>query len=331
MSFEEIVNQIVEKTGISREEIIKRINKKIVELSGLLTKEGAAMLVGREFGIEIIRKPSLKIKDIDFGMKGFNLEGRVFKISNIVEFERIDGSKGRVVNLYIADETGFVRVPLWNDQVDFLEKEKIKVGDCVQIINGIARENIFGNLEISLGKFGRIIKTENENLPSLEKILNEIFPNSIKRVKIKDIVSSGLYEIKGVIVHVFKGNYIFNVCPICNQRIEGNYCKEHGEVDPLRFLVISTIIDDGTSTLRTVFFRDQAEKLVGIKAEELLDLDANERKNLIESRILGREVVVRGRVKQNKVFGNLEFIVNELKDLNYLEETKKLVEVLKNE
>ncbi len=329
MNFEKLVNEIVDKSGLSKEEILDKINKKIIELSGLVTKEGAALLVGKELGLDIIRKPSLKIKDIEIGMKGFNIEGRIFKITDIVNFEREDGVKGRVSNLYIADETGFVRIPLWNDQVDLIDKLQLKVGDTIQIVNGIARENVFGWLEIVLGKFGRIRKIENDGLPSIEKIMSQIYTNKPKRVKIKDL-ERGYYEIRGTIVHVFDSNFIFQVCPVCQTTIKNSYCEEHGEVDPDKFLVVSTIIDDGSGNIRAVFFRDVAEKLLGISADDLEKNNIKETKSIIDSRLLGKELVLRGRVKENKIFKRLEFIVNEVEELNVLNETKKILEELKN-
>ena len=326
MKFEEIIQTIVEKAEMSKEEVLKKVEEKLNELSGLITREGAALLIARELGLEIRERRDLKIKDIDFGMRNFNTRGRIFKISRITEFERNDGSKGRVVNLYIADETGQLRIPLWDKQVKILEENEIKEGDVIQVINGIARENIFGDLEISLGKYGRIRKIEDGSIPPLEELLKKVVQIRPKRILIKEIDRKGYFEILGTIVNVFKGKYIFEVCPICNLAIEGSICAEHGKIEPKKALVISTIIDDGTSSIRAVFFRENAEKLIGMSAEELKDLDLNERYEFIFKKIVGREFVFRGRVKKNKIFDRFELIVNDFEPLNYLEESRKLAE-----
>lgn len=324
MKFEEILQTIVEKTNKDKEEILKKIEEKLDELSGLITKEGAALLVAREFGLEIREKRDLKVKDIDFGMRNFNTRGRVYRISRITEFERSDGSKGRVVNLFIADETGQLRIPLWDKQVKVVE-DGIREGDVVQIINGIARENIFGELEVSLGKYGRIIKIEDDSIPSLDEILKKVVQIRPKRISIEEIERKGYFEIVGVIVNVFKGKYIFEICPVCNSAIDASICPEHGEVEPKEALVVSTVVDDGTSSIRAVFFRDTAEKLIGVSAKELKELELNERYKFIVKKILGSEFIFRGRIKMNKVFERLELIVNEFEPLNYLEESNKLV------
>jgi replication factor A1 len=159
VSFEEILKEIVSKSGLSEQKILEKINEKYEEFSGLITKEGAAYIVARDLGIDLSaleRKRRLQIKNIFPGMKNINVIGRVFKISPITEFSRQNGTIGRVCNVFIGDETGFFRLPLWNDQVGNVEDRLVQEGDVVQITNGVARENIFGDIEISLGKYGNI-------------------------------------------------------------------------------------------------------------------------------------------------------------------------------
>jgi replication factor A1 len=326
LDYEKILEEIMKRANVSREEIEKMISSKQEELSGLISKEGAAYLVARELGIDLepVARKRLEIKNIVAGMKNINLIGRVFRISNITNFKRADGNEGKVVSIFIADKTGFIRLPLWNDQVKIVEEGLLKVGTPIQITNGIAKENIFGDVEISLGKYGSIKEIEAEDLPSLEEISNLDFFKA-KRVLIKDI-KPGIFEVRGTIVHVFKNKLFFYVCPVCNSTLEEKKCKEHGEVEAIPELVISCIVDDGTSNIRAVFFRETAEKLLGLKAEELQSLEQNF--NLVEKKILGRELIISGRVKKNKIFDRLEILVNDFKDLNPEEESKKLLEEL---
>lgn len=328
MSYDEIVDEICKKTGFSREEVEKKIMKKVSELSGLVTREGAAMLVAREFGLNLFRKSDLKIKDIDFGMKNFNVRGRIFRVSRIVEFQKSNGEKGRVTNIFISDGTGYLRIPLWNDQVDWVESGNLKVGDTIQVVNAFARENVFGELEISLGKYGKIVKIEDKDLPSLEEIEEFIVKSRRNRVEIAGL-NIGFYEIVGTVVHIFRSKFLFSVCPICNSRLEENVCSLHGEVEPQQQIVISGIIDDGTGNIKFVLFREVAEKVVGKKAEELARLNEDERREYIEERLLGKDLVLRGRARVNKLTKRLEFIVDEAEFLNYLEESRKLEEELK--
>jgi replication factor A1 len=307
MEFEEIVKKIEEKTGLKREDILKKIDLKCKELSGLITKEGAAFIIAKELGLEIpsIHKSYLEIKNLVSGMRNVSIVGRVIKISQVSEFERANGKKGAVVNIWIADNSGAVRIPLWNEQVKIAEE--LKVNDLVQVTNGITKENIFGDIEISLGKYGsiRILEDSGEILPAseLEKMFLTFAPI---RSKIKDI-KTGNFEILATIVYVFKGSFLFD---------------ENGK----KSLVISCIADDGTSDLRVVFFRELAEKVCGMKAEDLLKLNEKERYEVVQEKLLGREMVIRGKVRKNKISKKLEMIAIEAEDLNLAEESKKLAE-----
>jgi replication factor A1 len=310
MRVEELLQELEKKSGLSREELMKRIDKKISELDNLITVEGAIYLVARDLGIELpSERRRVTISSILPGMKRVNLIGRVFKISRIVEFGV--GNKGRVVNLFVGDSTGYVKIPLWNEQVDFIDQKKVKIGSLVQVINGFAREGIFGETEVSLGKFGllKVLNLEDSEIPSAEELAQKF--SSFEKVKIKDI-RPGNFEITGFIVKVFKASYVYN---------------SNGE----KAMVIPTLIDDGTGDIRVSFFKELAETLSRISVYELEKIEEEERKRFLEEKLLGKEITVEGRVKKNDMYDRLEMIATNIKPFNPTEESYKLVEELENE
>ena len=52
LSYDELINRIKEK-GFNEKEIERKINRKLEELSGLISREGAAHLIANELGIKI--------------------------------------------------------------------------------------------------------------------------------------------------------------------------------------------------------------------------------------------------------------------------------------
>ena len=333
MSFEKLLNEIISKANISKEELIELIKQKQKELQ-IISFEGAAYLVAKDLGIDLVEyKPRrLEMKNIVKGMRNVNVIGKVFKISSIVEFER-NGKKGKVVNIFISDGTDYVRIPLWNEQVKIVEDGEIKVGDTIQIIGGIAKENVFGEKEIGLRKLGRIAPAEEDLDISIEELQKRFFSPNYQRVEIKDI-KQGNFEVLAKIVYLFKGNFIFFVCPVCNVTIKEvngkGVCEEHGEVDAEPNLVITCIIDDGTSNLRAVFFRDVAEKIAEISAKELKEMDLDKRYDYLSQKLLGREFLFKGRVKVNKISERLEMFVEDFKEIDYLEESEKILKELES-
>ena len=97
-------------------------------------------------------------------------------------------------------------------------------------------------------------------------------------------------------------------------------------VEPNYALVISCIADDGTGDLRVVFFRNLAERVCDISSQELVILNEEERYQKIKDKLLGRELIISGKVKKNQMFERLEMMANDFKDINVLDESKKVLE-----
>lgn len=331
MDFDFLISELENKSDLKKDDILSLVDKKYLEMRDLITKEGAVYLTAKELGIDLPENVTgrISIKSVVSGMRNINVIGRVFKISKINEFIKSNGSAGRVANIFIGDNTGFIRIPLWDEQVKLLEDNILSIGDVIQVSNGISRENTFGNVEISLGRFGAINQLEDfTELPSTEDLLKKSLNLSIERTSISDATSGGNFEIKGTPIQLFKGNFLFETCPMCGNKVDNGRCIEHGDVTPGHALVVSFIMDDGTGDLRCVLFRETAEKLCNTSAEELSKIDANERHMIINDKIIGKEFVLSGRIKKNKLSDRLEMVVDDFKGINPLEESKKLVDEL---
>lgn len=308
MNFENLLKEVEKHSKLSRQEVLQKVDQKTEDLFGLVTQEAALHLVAKDLGMNLPsdeRKP-LQIKNIAAGVRNVSFVGRVFKISPIIEFAKQNG-KGRVANLFIADNTGYVRIPLWNEQVSLVENEEIKVGDILQIAGGLSKENIYGDVEISVGRFGTINPAEGFfDIPVADELSRKYLSNMPQRAKISNLVS-GNFEITGNIVQVFKGRFVF----------------EH---DGESAMVLSCVVDDGSGDVRIVFFRDLAEKLCGTRVSEMISIPEENRYEFVARKILGKLINVSGKVKKNAQFERLEMTASELKDLNPLDESKELVE-----
>ena len=65
------------------------------------------------------------------------------------EFEKF-GRTGKVCTATIKDDSGEMKLSLWNEQVD-----KVNVGDKVHIINGYVNE-FQGEKQLTTGRFGKL-------------------------------------------------------------------------------------------------------------------------------------------------------------------------------
>ena len=77
------------------------------------------------------------------------VSGEVVSVEEPREFTNFRGS-GRVANAVLKDESGEVKLTLWNDQID-----QVTTGSKVTIENGWVKE-YRGELQVSTGKFGKL-------------------------------------------------------------------------------------------------------------------------------------------------------------------------------
>jgi replication factor A1 len=100
-----------------------------------------------------------RIEDLKSGMKRINLEARVIEIPKPNSVVTRFGARAMVTNARVTDETGVIRLPLWNKQIG-----TVSVGDLVQVEN--ARVVTFrGELQLRVGRGGQLSVVEKGNLP----------------------------------------------------------------------------------------------------------------------------------------------------------------------
>jgi replication factor A1 len=162
------------RTAICGELLIQCRNKKQDEAVFLMTKDSKVISqfpIPKEFLLErgnpirasrrtnllhrrIIRKPerpySLFIRDLRAGMKKISLKATVSAIPKpTLVFTRF-GNYASVANASVTDETGTIKLCLWNEQIN-----TVSVGDTVQIEN--AHMSLFrGQPQLRIGKNGRL-------------------------------------------------------------------------------------------------------------------------------------------------------------------------------
>jgi replication factor A1 len=99
---------------------------------------------------------SATIRDLRQGMKKVNIEAEVLEISKPSLVHTRFGNTAMVANALIADETGKVKLCLWNEQTNYIAK-----GDTVQIKNASVAA-FKGERQLRLGQTGTITVLANQ-------------------------------------------------------------------------------------------------------------------------------------------------------------------------
>ncbi len=342
LSTEELIKEISGKSNKSEGEVKKLIDEKQTELSGLVSAEGAAYIVGRELGVELIKdaRRELKIKNIVPDMRSVNVVAKVVRLFEPREFDK-NGKKGVVASMMLGDDTGTIRLPLWNDEVELLSSLGLAEDDTIEVSGAWAKlDKRSEGVELRLGKRGKLKKVGAGERPELADVKAEPLPDlqaqagPAERVSISMMKPGMNVMVKGCLVQVYRKKPYFEVCPQCGSRAEekeGKFvCKDHGAVEPAYNLLLSGVIDDGTGNVRVVLFREQAEKVFGKSADEVRQQFEKEGMDAFwdNSAMLGHDIMVEGRVKTNDFSQEPEILANSVSKVNVKEECKRLLQGL---
>src|SRR5512136_1762486 len=104
----------------------------------------------------------MKISDIKPNQGRINIEAIAVEMDAVRDINS-NGKSLRVANAILQDETGKIKLTLWNDEVD-----KVHVGDKVRITNGFAKA-YRDELQLSAGKFGKLEVIGQEDVSKLKQ------------------------------------------------------------------------------------------------------------------------------------------------------------------
>jgi ssDNA-binding replication factor A large subunit len=308
-NYNALVERIVVSSGLSKEEVERKIEARRAKLSGLISREGAAQIIAAELGVNFTNV-QLKISELMPGMRKANFVGKVINLFPVREFER-NGRPGKVANLIVADESGSVKVVLWDtNHISLVESGEIKSGSVIEIDNASMREG-----EAHLSSFS--------DLKVSKQVVGEVkMGKQVQEKNLSEIQQGQEVKIRGVVVQLFNPRF-FNVCSECGKKViaevDGFSCPTHGKVQPKERALMNFVIDDGTENVRAVIFSEQISKI--LDEESLKDV---ERLNIFREDFLGTEYWIKGSVRKNQLFNNIEIICSDLEKV----EPSEMISVL---
>ena len=244
----EDVKKLATLLGKSEDEILSLIDKKKDEMGGLINDYGALSGVASDFGVRISELTDEKnisfsnIKDVlDRREISVNVIGRVKRVFPVKDFQRKDGTAGKVARIIIADETGEIPVVLWDAHSEI--SSRVKFNDIVRLIKGNTKVSSFNNIErveINLTTFS-IIDINPENNDAKIKILE---------------ISERIQTIKEI-----KENLKDDKMPVCVvgriiSDIEGS---EFERVDGSKGVRSPFFVEDETGTIRITVWDDMKD------------------------------------------------------------------------
>jgi hypothetical protein len=294
-NYHKILSKLSEISGVSEDEIERRVEGKRAKLSGLISREGALQVIAAELGISFDDE-KLKIDELLPGMRKVNFSGKIITLYPIRTFKTKDGGEGKVANMIVADDTSNIKVVLWDtNHIEKLESGDISEGSVIEISSGNMREN-----EVHMGSFSEL-KKSNEKFEELktekpvkEKTISEFSPG--------DSVKSRAFIVQSFEPRFYEAN-VDTGKKVTEEEIAAGKPTE-------KRAILNITLDDGTENIRAVMFHEDVQKL-GVKSYESPELIKQEVEN-----ILGKEMLFSGNVRRNGYSGNYELVINGVEELD---------------
>ena len=91
----------------------------------------------------------MQVKDLKPKQGNVDITIDIVDVGEAREFQKF-GKPGRVANAIAKDETGDIKLTLWNDDI-----ERVKAGDKVHLTNGYVNE-WQGEMQLTTGRMGKL-------------------------------------------------------------------------------------------------------------------------------------------------------------------------------
>jgi len=93
----------------------------------------------------------LKIKELRDGMRRVDVTAKVIEKSEPREVRSRYGNETyRVADAVLSDDTGTIKLTLWNEQID-----QVDVSNSIRIDNGYVT-NFRGEIQLNVGRYGKL-------------------------------------------------------------------------------------------------------------------------------------------------------------------------------
>ena len=202
--------------------------------------------------------------------------GAIIDVNEIHEFDKDDGRSGVVRSIEIADDTGSIRVSLWDENA----KKEWKEGSYIKLQDPqINFRN--DNLEINVSRNTSIVEPtpeEIETLPTFDELKESIFQT--KNIEALEEMDTNIH-IYGTLKEVSANKLLFTKCPSCGNTVEQTdddfvcgFCGEPID-DPKYILMVNAKLEDDTGDAPINFFGNLVEELLEMKLEDILEFTDN--------------------------------------------------------
>ena len=124
----------------------------------------------------------MQVKDLKPKQGNVDIVIDVVDVESPREFQKF-GKPGKVANAVAKDETGDIKLTLWNEDID-----KVKAGDKVHLMNGYVNE-WQGEMQLTTGRMGKLEIVGQVDIESKKEPDSKIYSNIPKEENIDEDIN----------------------------------------------------------------------------------------------------------------------------------------------
>ena len=182
MTTQDLIQEILAKNPlITQEQILEKLQAERDRTGGLLGDETLLRLIAAKFGVQVQQNTIhnsgiLSTSRLFAGLYDVTVAGRLIAVFPAKTFQGAEKS-GKFATLMLADNEGLLRVVLWNEKAELVERGELKAGQAVRLVHGYTREDRYGKTELHLGNKSKIEHepvAKASEYPSFEKFAAKI-------------------------------------------------------------------------------------------------------------------------------------------------------------
>jgi replication factor A1 len=156
MTTQALIDEIQSKNPqISQALLREQLDAERAKTGGLLEDETLLRLIAAKLGVEVKQNNyqnsgTITTGRLFSGLYDVCVAGRLVAVFPAKSFQGQEKS-GKFATLMLGDNDGLLRVVLWNEKAELVERNELKAGQAVRFLHGYTRDDRYGKTELHLG------------------------------------------------------------------------------------------------------------------------------------------------------------------------------------
>jgi ssDNA-binding replication factor A large subunit len=250
MTIQDLISEIQRQNPqISEQQIRQHLEAERAKCGSLLGDETLLRLIAAKLGVQVQQNSIqnsgvISINRLMGGLHDVTVSGHLVAIFPAKTYQG-EQKSGKYATIMISDGEGILRVMLWDERVEMIERGELKANQPVRLLHGYTKEDRYGKTELHMGKKSQIEIDSKENCavyPDIERFTTKI--GTLNKM-------SGNVHILGTV-----------------KALLGK--KSFGREDSSEGLVLRLILADDSGQVTVVAWNEKASELDSLKEKERL-------------------------------------------------------------